>query len=102
MARNLSPRYNFKLAITSTLYTLIRVDTPLNRRTFCFPSAPPRLNRIFVFPAAADLGDTGSPELQKKRLRNAKETLCLQSKVFFFPRRLQQISRIPAVQVKET
>ena len=46
MARNLSPRYIFKLAITSTLYTLIRVDTPLNRRSqrfvFC---RPPRLNR---------------------------------------------------------
>ena len=41
MARNLSPRYNLKLAVTSTLYTLIRVDTPLNRRSqrfvFCRP-----------------------------------------------------------------
>ena len=46
MARYLSPRYNLKLAVTSTLYTLIRVDTPLNRRSqrfvFC---RPPRRNR---------------------------------------------------------
>ena len=44
MARNLSPRYNLKLAVTSTLYTLIRVDTPLNRRSqrfvFCRPPTP--------------------------------------------------------------
>ena len=41
MARNLSPRYNFKLAITSTLYTLIRVDTPLNRHPQRFVSCRP-------------------------------------------------------------
>ena len=44
MARNFSPRYNLKLAVTSTLYTLIRVDTPLNRRSqrfvFCRPPTP--------------------------------------------------------------
>ena len=40
MARNLSPRYNLKLAVTSTLYTLIKVDTPLAFATFCFLSAP--------------------------------------------------------------
>ena len=44
MARNLSPRYNLKLAVTSTLYPLIRVDTPLNRRSrrfvFCRPATP--------------------------------------------------------------
>ena len=39
------------------------------------------LKQFFSSQAAADLGDTGSPELKEKRLRNAPETSCLQSKV---------------------